>query len=90
MTQAAAKHSEDQILQNNGWKCNRCGRVNPNYTGTCGCGISRAESEKWLPEPIKEDSEDDIQKLKSYKELLDTGVITQEEFDKKKKELLGL
>lgn len=28
--------------------------------------------------------------LKQYKELLDSGIITQEEFDKKKKQLLGL
>ena len=28
--------------------------------------------------------------LKKYKELLDSGVITQEEFDAKKKQLLGL
>ena len=28
--------------------------------------------------------------LKKYKELLDTGVISQEEFDAKKKQLLGL
>ena len=28
--------------------------------------------------------------LKKYKELLDCGVITQEEFDTKKKQLLGL
>ena len=31
-----------------------------------------------------------IDDLKKYKELLDTGVITQEEFDAKKKQLLGL
>ncbi|NCE64816.1 SHOCT domain-containing protein [Pseudoflavonifractor sp. 524-17] len=28
--------------------------------------------------------------LKTFKELLDSGVITQEEFDEKKKQLLGL
>ena len=28
--------------------------------------------------------------IKTYKELLDTGAITQEEFDAKKKQLLGL
>ena len=28
--------------------------------------------------------------LKQYKELLDSGVISQEEFDAKKKQLLGL
>jgi predicted Zn-dependent peptidase len=31
-----------------------------------------------------------IYKLKKYKDLLDTGVISQEEFDAKKKQLLGL
>jgi hypothetical protein len=30
-----------------------------------------------------------IENLKQYKELLDSGVLTQEEFDKKKKEILG-
>jgi hypothetical protein len=29
-------------------------------------------------------------KLKMYKELLDSGIITQEEFDAKKKQVLGL
>ena len=28
--------------------------------------------------------------IKKYKELLDSGILTQEEFDKKKKELLNL
>ena len=28
--------------------------------------------------------------LKKFKELLDSGIITQEEFDAKKKQLLGL
>ena len=33
---------------------------------------------------------DPIEDIKKFKELLDIGVITQEEFDKKKKELLNL
>ena len=36
----------------------------------------------------KKDDELNFEKLMKYKELLDCGVITQEEFDKKKKELL--
>lgn len=32
----------------------------------------------------------DLDDLKKLKELLDSGIITQEEFDKKKKQLLGL
>ena len=31
-----------------------------------------------------------VEELKKYKELLDLGAISQEEFDLKKKELLGL
>ena len=31
-----------------------------------------------------------LDELKKYKELLDSGVISQEEFDAKKKQLLGL
>jgi len=32
----------------------------------------------------------DVEELKKYKELLDSGIITQEEFDAKKKQLLGI
>lgn len=32
----------------------------------------------------------DVEELKQYKELLDSGIITQEEFNAKKKQLLGL
>lgn len=38
----------------------------------------------------QESAPDDVERLKKYKELLDTGVISQEEFDAKKKQLLGL
>ncbi len=36
------------------------------------------------------DEIDEIDKIKKLKELLDSGIITQEEFDAKKKQLLGL
>ena len=41
------------------------------------------------PEPTKVESSS-ADELKKYKDLLDSGVITQEEFDAKKKQLLGL
>ena len=43
-----------------------------------------------LLSPETEETENDISALKQYKDLLDSGVITQEEFDAKKKQLLGL
>ena len=46
------------------------------------------EAYKMNPPEIK--PTDSIEELQRYKELLDTGVITQEEFDAKKKQLLGL
>lgn len=41
-------------------------------------------------EPVKVNSVSTTEELKQYKELLDSGVITQEEFEKKKKQLLEL
>ncbi len=41
------------------------------------------------PAPVQTQT-DDIEKLKQFKELLDSGAITQEEYDIKKKQILGL
>ena len=45
---------------------------------------------KTPPTALPSASVDVIGQLKGYKELLDAGVITQEEFDTKKKQLLEL
>ena len=39
---------------------------------------------------IRHPEKDTVAKLKEYKELLDSGIISQEEFDRKKAELLNL
>ena len=39
---------------------------------------------------IPKELQDQLNELKKFKELLDMGIITQEEFDAKKKQLLGL
>ena len=43
-----------------------------------------------IVEAAQAPKEPNIDDLKKYKELLDSGIITQEEFDAKKKQLLGL
>lgn len=47
------------------------------------------QSKAATPAPAKVESSN-ADELKKYKDLLDSGVITQEEFDVKKKQLLGL
>ena len=51
--------------------------------------VERQSAGKSAPAPVSEPTSgmDDLKKLK---ELLDSGVITQEEFDAKKKQILGL
>lgn len=102
----ATVSKDNEILNNGGWKCAKCGQVNYVYEGTCKCGNTKAannsltikkkklEAEKPKVEKVDVERNDvelqNIKKVQSYKELLDSGVITQEEFEKKKKELLKL
>ncbi len=90
---APGKSGIDQkMLDNGGWKCT-CGRVNPSYTGTCACKKSKQEAlerEKKVQQAKEEEQElVKLKKLKEYKELLDAGVITEEEYEVKKKAILG-
>ena len=88
---------EERILLNGGWKCDKCGNVNHDYTLFCLCGnpkpapLEPKSKTNTDIESKKENSSvylaDEIRKLK---ELADDGIITQEEFEAKKKQLLGL
>lgn len=49
-------------------------------------GMQQPEQLQQQPQPAV----DPYEEIKKYKKLLDDGIITQEEFDRKKKELLGL
>ncbi len=54
--------------------------------------IDRQKNEKIAAKPVAaiETKSDEADQLAKYKDLLDKGVISQEEFDAKKKQLLGL
>jgi predicted ATP-dependent serine protease len=49
-----------------------------------------ANKEKQLDKDETEEQRDKFEEIKKYKELLDNGIITEEEYNKKKSELLGL
>ena len=84
--QSSSNTRDEDVLKQGGWKCT-CGRVNPSYTGTCACGKRKEEKKVSMNTAETKDKFEDIKK---YKELLDSGIITEEEFNKKKTELLGL
>ena len=84
-----------QLLASGGWQC-ACGKVNASYVSSCACGRSKsgdlpAEPAPVVPEEPTEDNEvRNAQAIREYKKLLDEGIITAEEFEAKKKQLLGL
>ena len=43
-----------------------------------------------LQQQVQQPQEDPIEKLKKYKEMLDAGLITQEDYDAQKKKILGV
>jgi hypothetical protein len=85
--QSSSNTRDEEVLKQGGWKCT-CGRVNPSYTGTCACGKRKVEKQN--NSAATAEAKDKFEDIKKYKELLDSGIITEEEFNKKKTELLEL
>ena len=82
------------------WKCPDCARkggfikiVGENAVFCDKDGNPLDNQENKTENPIQTSNitqTSNTEELKKYKELLDSGIITQEEFDAKKKQLLGL
>ncbi len=94
----ATEKGNQKLISEGGWKCHHCMRVNANYVTTCICGMSKSESDNMVRKisenstrnTTKSETKSSADELKKFKELLDDGAITQEEYDKKKKQILGL
>ena len=83
------KRRKEDMLNNDGWECAFCHSLNEGIISTCACGKSREESIKYIKQQSTGITEQNIiSLLKEYKELMDNGIITQAEFDTKKRELL--
>ena len=84
-----------RILASGGWRC-ACGRVNASYVSSCACGRSKSGEPPAEPAPvIRNDTSEDVEvrnarAIREYKGLMDDGIITAEEFEAKKKQLLGI
>ncbi|MBS7577629.1 MULTISPECIES: SHOCT domain-containing protein [unclassified Enterococcus] len=75
----AAVKDENTILFNNKKEYNQALEIKEYIENLISVGEHHISQEKSIPEQLKE-----------YKELADIGIITKEEFDLKKKELLNL
>ena len=75
-----------------GWRCPSCGKPHASYDSFCSCGASRPKAA--APEASESnaapDTVDAAEEIRKYKQLLDEGILTQEEFDAKKKQILNL
>lgn len=91
------KEAEEEASK---WTCGFCGNRNPKNFAICKCGAKKSEADK-IEYVAKENvgvqntdvvmsDKDSADALLKFKELLDMGVISQEEFDAKKKQILGL
>ncbi|NLT09859.1 MAG: SHOCT domain-containing protein [Ruminococcus sp.] len=82
---------ENEKPREENWKCLVCGRENSKLHKTCVCGATKAgklpkEAER-AAAPVQISAADEIAK---FKQLLDSGAITEEEYEAKKKQLLKL
>lgn len=83
------KRYEGGLFNDDRWECTFCHSLNESIVSTCACGKSREESIKHAGDQNNVITEQNIiSLLKEYKELMDNGIITQAEFDTKKRELL--
>ena len=98
MTYAASfnekqKNYETEVLEKNGWRCPKCGRVHYEYVSLCPCGTRKEQvipSNNSQLEKLPQEKISEAEEIRKYKELADDGIITQEEYEAKKKLLLGL
>lgn len=51
--------------------------------------VDQPETE-YIEEPVQTQKIDPVEEIRRYYELKEDGIITEEEFDKKKKQLLGI
>ncbi len=92
------KAQKEHILDTGGWKCCFCHSINAFNVTSCSCGMSKDESERRMREKQQAAASSDafaqseaetIELIGQYKKLLDSGALTQQEFDAKKQALLS-
>ncbi len=84
----ALESHEKRLFQEGGWRCPRCNKVHAKYVSSCPCGFipGKETVESTYTTPTVNTGEE----IRKYKQLFDDGIISEEEFIAKKKQLLGI
>ncbi len=83
----ADEKEKQRLIREGGWECYKCHMMNPKHQTSCLCGESKMKSEIMIEKQTENRLKEDLLKLK---EMRDEGVITQEEYELKKKQLLQI
>lgn len=81
-----------QTISGGGWQCT-CGRAHPAYVSTCTCGLNKRQNtctDDGYAARAAERAEKEralTSELRKYRVMLDSDVITQEEYNERVKEL---
>jgi len=102
-SRAAEQAKNDKIMAGGGWMCS-CGKAHPSYETSCTCGKSKYKqiTPKSAETPPQENTDQSVQTeesvytdemskiaaIREYKALMDEGILTPEEFEAKKRQLL--
>ena len=89
--------SGSSSIPTDGWICSNCGKRHYDYETRCDCGESRfAEYNVTVEDKTKKEKDREpeeafstAQMLQSLKKLADDGVISQEYYEVRKKEMMG-
>ncbi len=85
LSEYAKEEEQKRLLKNGGWKCAFCSRVNPDYVTTCVCGKTPSESKIKIENENKPKPSTAEVELEEAKKLLEKNVITEEEYEAKRK-----
>lgn len=83
----SVEEARELILKNGGWKCTFCGRVSSKSVAVCRCGRMANESRLKFESGRNDETKKSIKdiQLEGVKKMLDDGLITEEEYEAKKK-----
>ena len=89
------RDNEKFLKENDGWECPCCTRLHGPLDKSCICGFvlneeGFAAEEETVKESYTRTADYEAEIISKYKKMYEDGIITEEEFKEKKKQILGI